>query len=169
MQRHQTEKPKQSCRTTPKPNWTDPIWKAIYNRPISQLGLCEWIRNNSTLKNTKPGHAILNANNNNGRNAVNSQFQLRTYGKWEECVLSNAKGVSDRLIWSLKFSTAVWPQAVLRSVCHIFFSFAQFVGISWPRPPMVIAFLSRMWFRKPQVNCVAEHTFFQLPVRQLKY
>ena len=48
------------------------------------------MQNNSTLKNTKPGHAILNANNNNGRNAVNSQFQLKTYGKWEECVLSNA-------------------------------------------------------------------------------
>ena len=36
------------------------------------------MRNNSTLKNTKPGHAILNANNNNGRHAVNSQFN-----KWE--------------------------------------------------------------------------------------
>ena len=66
------------------------------------------MQNNSTLKNTKPGHAVLNANNSNGRHAVNSQFnKLKAYGKWEECVLSNTKGVSDRLIWSLKFSTVV--------------------------------------------------------------
>ena len=67
LQRHQIEKLKQSCRTTPKPNRTEPIGKAIYNKPISQLGLYEWIRNNSTLKNTKPGHTALNANN-YGRN-----------------------------------------------------------------------------------------------------
>ena len=34
----------------------------IYSRPISQLGLYEWIQNNSTLKSTKPGHTTLNAN-----------------------------------------------------------------------------------------------------------
>ena len=45
------------------------------------------MQNNSTLKNTKPGHAIFNANNSNGRHAVNSQFKLKTYGKWEETVV----------------------------------------------------------------------------------
>ena len=44
------------------------------------------MRNNSTLKNTKPGHAILNANNNNGRHAVNSQFnKLKTYEVGRMC------------------------------------------------------------------------------------